>query len=299
MLDFATDSTGILAARASSLAARSHSFTTSSSEAIGWVEPFETIPIDRDPETVAEILTNIGSVYYEGGRYRQALDLYRKAMASIQASGAMHIWPRAATHMHMLLVEMGNFSEARRLESEIRSGWNENDARHHMSTLEGNVALMHFHLGDMDSAKKHAQISLDNSEMYVHRVTALAVIGMACLDSGQLAEATKCAAEITGGNNNKLSRFGDVSYAEIFLARWHARYHRVAKAAEELRCAIGECEDRDIGGWLRMRLELAFILRRSDPYFAESTAMTVRERALAIGAAPTVARADALLARLS
>ncbi len=298
MIKLSRNTKGILSARAASLAARSHSFTTSSSQAMDWVTDAENVALSEgEPELAAEILTNIGSVYYEGGRYHRSLELYKEATARINASGALHIWPRTATHMHMLLVEMGRFEEARKLETEIRAGWIEGDARHHLSTLEGNVALMFFHLGESESAKKHAYLSLQNSEMHVHRITALAMFGFACLENGQLLDATRYADQITGNLEKSIRRFGDFSYAEIFIARWHSRYNRFSEAVNELKGAIQDCTDRDVGGWLRLRLELAVLLRQREPSFSERTAIEVRQRATQMGAAPTVARADALLAR--
>jgi tetratricopeptide (TPR) repeat protein len=298
MITFATKASGLLAARASTLAARCHSVTTSSSEAIRWVEQVEeSLSTSSDPEAAAEIMTNIASVYYEGGRYHRALELYKRATTCIQSAGALHIWPRNATHMHMLLVEMGDFEYARQLEREIRAGWVEGDAGHHISTLEANVALMHYHLGQIELMRKHAQMSMQYPEMYVHRITCLALLGIADLEGGQLSAASARANEITCDGETSVRRFGDFSYVEIFLSRWHARCGRYSIAADGLSRAKDAASDRDLGGWLRLKLELATLTRRSDPMSAQKAAVEVRDHAREIGATPTVERANLLIAR--
>ena len=259
-----------------------------------------TLVADASPEIAADMLTNIGSVYSDAGEYQRALQLYNDALALIQSSGALHIWPRTATHKHMLLVEMGQFRDARALAGDISAAWNEDDSYQHISTLERNIALMYYHLQDYERSSIHANNSLSNGHnirFYSHRLTATALIGIAHLEAGRLSAASKSAADLLDQIGPRPKRLGDYSFVEIFLARWHTRCGRLKEATESLEAALKDCVNRDVGSYLRMKVEYARLMRRSDPVLAATLAKEVHEAAVRIGARPTAEQSELVLAR--
>jgi tetratricopeptide (TPR) repeat protein len=302
LVNYAANWGGVLSAQALGLAARIRSYTTSYIEALPWAEHAERmLAADVSPEIAADVLTNVGSVYSDAGEYDRALRLYNDALGLIQASGALHIWPRTATHKHMLLVEMGLFGDARAIAADISAAWNEDDAHQHISTLEGNIALMYYHLQDYEQSLIHANNSLStggNLRLYSHRLTATALIGIAHLEAGRLSAANKSAADLLDQIGPFPKRLGDYSFVEIFLTRWHVRCGRLKEATDSLEAALKDCVNRDVGSYLRMKVEYARLLRRSNPALAATLAKEANEAAVRIGARPTADQSELLVGRI-
>jgi tetratricopeptide (TPR) repeat protein len=247
------------------------------------------------------VLTNAGAVYYEAGHFDRAQASYDHALTLIQEAGALHIWVSTATNKHALLVDRGLFDDARALQDEIIAVSVEEDAARYLATLEGNVALMHYYLGDLKRTKQYVDASLRHADrfgMHHHRLSSRALLGLIALEEARLSEANDHAKWIGEQSGRDRMRTGDFSFIEIFLARWNTRLGRKQQAISDLEMAIDDCRERDFAAGLRMRLELASLLRKDAPLRAKQIALDVKERARLFGIHPVKEAASSVLLRL-
>jgi tetratricopeptide (TPR) repeat protein len=130
-------------------------------------------------------------------------------------------------------------------------------------------------------------------------IAAYAILGLHALERGQLPEARRCRAEILSLFEERNFWVGDFSYAERFLARLAEVEGERGRALARLDHAIAAYDGRDVLCWSRLQLERARLLLALDRAEACRAARRVRSRAVAAGARPLVAQADAILARVA
>jgi tetratricopeptide (TPR) repeat protein len=291
--------TGDRRALALSYTARMSSWAQTYQTGMKWAVEAEQSLLCEDLEATADVYGNIAGVYYDAGEYSRSLELFNTSLEYIVRAGAMQIWPRTATNKLAVLVDIGRFDEARLLADEVLAKWSDADSPQHLATMYGNLAIIDFYLQDIHRMRDHAQYSLTwaTSGMSAHRVSSGALLGMAALEEGKIEEASDYA-QLISDEVGARQRAGDFSWQEIFLARLRLRRGQLREALEGARTAADECRNKDVGGWLRLQLEVARILRRTKPAEAKTLADSVKQYARRIGARPLEEAASGLLFRL-
>jgi tetratricopeptide (TPR) repeat protein len=247
-------------------------------------------------EDAAATIGHMAAVSYVAGDYTRPLQLYDEALSLIKSSGAMHLWARTATDKIAVLVDTGNFYEARIIASEFLEKWGDDYTDHYRATTHANCAIMHYHLGELAEAEARAQLAVHFAQkcgpaLYT---ATLPLLGLIQLDQGNISEAKRHYLELRERSQN---RFGDRSQADIFAARWLIRINP-DQAIDQLRQAVYRCEEQSFGGWLQLRLELARHLRRRQPAEARAIAEATKATAREVGYVLAYENAAALLAKM-
>ncbi|HEX6938065.1 MAG TPA: hypothetical protein VF158_01540, partial [Longimicrobiales bacterium] len=129
--------------------------------------------------------------------------------------------------------------------------------------------------------------------------TAWSILGLCALDRGDYAEARHCRREVMLRYEVKDFWAPDLSYIEMFLARQTALEGEPEQALDRLERAIAAYEDREVCCRSRLQLERARLLMDIDPRESRRQAEEVRVRAVRMEAQPLIAKAEAILARVS
>ena len=284
------------------LAARLHATIHSARSANTLVsELLSDVNAIGEHERRLRILAMIAAIQYEAGQLRDANLTHRRMLSDIQNIGAMSLWPIAACHMHMLLVEQGEYDEAETLASTVISRASDVDAIRELVALHANRAGMQFDLGQYDQARVSSQTAVRQ----IRRTTSvwselgvLGVLGLSSLELGRSSEASEMAASAQARIEQLGFRACDLSYPEMLIARVTVLHNKRDAAISRLVEAVCEYENRDVICQLRLKLELARTLKPVDRKEARRHAIEVYEKSHTIGARPIADRADSLLHRL-
>jgi hypothetical protein len=291
---------GSLDARA--LAARAHSSVHSSVEAQELcAELMPRLETTHSSELRIRILTVIGLIEYEAGNVQTSEIIHERALREIKKVGAMNLWPLVATHAHMLMVEQGQYVKAKMLGNEIEARAHSIGDHYTLAVLHANTTWMLYESEDYPSAAECAEkvIPAVRSSGWTWIDLALTgMLGLCKLQQGNVAGARQLACEVSGRLLGVRRRMGDTSYAELLIARISALINSRQTAIARLRKIIEEYGDREAVCRLRMRLELALILKHIDKTAARHEARDVFEIARRFNTLPIAERADALLRRL-
>jgi hypothetical protein len=213
----------------------------------------------------------------------------------------MSLWPLAAAHTHMFLVEQGKYADADQLGAEIRTRAEEMSAIHALVVLNANTAVKYYEMGDYPSCRQAAELALMNverSESLPLKLSVLGILGLCALEQGHRNEAFTIAQSAITARGPLQVRLTDSSYLEILLSRVDMLKTKPAEAIDRLRSALEYYADGDVVCRLRIQCELARVLKTTDRNEARRHAKEVYEKARAIGARPLADRADSLLHRL-
>jgi tetratricopeptide (TPR) repeat protein len=260
-------------ALALSYAARSEAIGGASEQAVVWARESEDVLDDQTSDSLAEVKANLAAVYYLAGEYQTAYKQFSEALALFQSSGDLHHFTRVGADMVALLVDTGRFVEARRLAAEIHASWSEDDSHQVLATTHANLAVMQCDLGDYQQAQENAERALECAERGAKGLLATihALLGIALLENGSLSLA-RTHYDWIALHEKALDHIRSPSHAlvDCFVARYLSRRGDTSAARQRLVEAAAHTAEHDFGGWLRLRLELAKTVRRSDPLFLKN-----------------------------
>jgi len=280
-------------------AVKAHCLTRSSSEAEGWAQELVLRCDDiEDHELRIHVLGVVGLVAYDSGHLSKADALHRRALAEIHEVGAINTWPLTASNHHMLLLELGKFDEAALLSTEINRRASVMDTPQTLAVTAANDASMLYEVRRFSEAKAAVNKGLESdkrSNFVWVKLVLYGTAGLIAIEEGQLDRAS----ELAEFGQTQIARMGfrvfDVSQMEILIARVASIRQKRAEAIERLQTAILEYHDRDLMCRVKMRLELARLLRPVDRSRARQEAADVFRIATAMGARPLAERADSFL----
>jgi hypothetical protein len=118
------------------------------------------------------------------------------------------------------------------------------------------------------------------------------------LEQGKLADAFQHADQGEAMLNQIGIRGWDLSHLEILISRARILRNKRDEGVARLLNALSEYADREVLCHLKIKCELARVLKSTDRNEARRHAKEVYEKASAIGARPLAERADSLLHRL-
>jgi tetratricopeptide (TPR) repeat protein len=162
-----------------------------------------------------------------------------------------------------------------------------------------NLAMMYLEAEEYERALQTIRSSTAAS--HVRSLRGLfhrnALIGLASLELGLLAQAFEAKREIELQLNSHSYWSSDVSYVEMFLARMLAMEGQPAAARERLKTAIDIVGPRDVLCRARLELELARIELKVDTRAAVDRAARMLRRLQGTGARPLIDRFEDVLDR--
>jgi DNA-binding SARP family transcriptional activator/tetratricopeptide (TPR) repeat protein len=246
--DIGTDALRMAAAAMSFLGIQSA--VNSIRTAVAWAEQL------HDTELLIKCLRASGAVHYNCGRFVEAREAYKKAIAIVQSTGAILYMPYVVSAYASLLMEMDCDDEAQRLlESVLNSALLAEQSDY--TTALCNLAILAYQRGMYLQCTSLAAAAFNDEVAGTWLEIALrGVWGLSLLELGSVIEAKNHAmhAERLLPRSNP---YGDLSYGYLLIARTRALQGKTAEFIPVLRKAIQSRGESDPIGTNRLKLALA------------------------------------------
>jgi CHAT domain-containing protein/Tfp pilus assembly protein PilF len=212
------------------------------------IEVLSRIRGEKDKE-VTVVKINLGTVLYNQGRYREALNLFLDALPQVGPGHPMYI--SMCNNIGTLYVDLNDFVLAEHYLSKVVSQSKKADGfEPEMYIPLGNYGLAHLHLGNLKKAElllkeALALIEKNQSKENSNYATALLNLGLVYQASGQLAKASetinkahsifiKIYSEAHQNTNQALTQFGNLLVDRHYFGQAEASLVSANKISQHL-----------------------------------------------------------------
>lgn len=246
------------------------------------------------PLTQSLALFSKGTLLLLGGNLLEAKQSLGRAMELAQSSGDHR--RLSATYMNsaVTLIELGEYRAARTMLDAVLASPN----RAHRLRALTNLAILHYETGDDALTLNTVQAILTANVSYgsaKYSAIAPALAGLVYLRNHDLEQARGRLAWLQSNSKETDYTYGDASYTVSFVARMLAVEGSVSEALKLLDEATVKSLPRDRMCALRLTCTQAEILLGYDRDRAYAMAKALLRDALSMHAAPTAARAKAIV----
>ncbi|HEY8485189.1 MAG TPA: AAA family ATPase [Longimicrobiales bacterium] len=266
------------------------------------LEALEYAERSGDPRAKLAALSSRAVGWFFQGR----IDLAEEGLLAVLELAERAAWVEGKllhqNSLGVVLTEKGDHAEAERLFREALGIAAAAGANHELPIFYCNLSVLYYEVPDLRRAREAAErfLSCPQTEGTLWGLIMVwGILGLCALEEGDVAEAERCRREVLTHLGARDYWVTDLSYPEMLLARCAALEGEVERAVSRLERVIAAYQERDVFCCSRLELERARLLLDRDPEEARRVAGRIRGRAAAMGARPLVAKADAILERLS
>jgi len=243
-------------------------------------------------------LMALGDAYVYAGCLASAEYCYYKAESHVRSIGSIAFLPRLHHNQSIVALEKGESERALALLARA------DEASGDAALAEGFSALSYANLywerGQWNEARASAMKILDaRAEIpWWSRAVAHGFAGLSELECGRLAKASRHRDAVLEELSRTGQVFGDLSYPEMLIARLASLEGRRSEAVARLSNVIDAYGNREACCRIRLLVERARLLAKTDPNAAYDAAVDARNRAAVAGAVPLRERAEAIIGRM-
>ncbi len=248
----------------------------------------ELLPAGADPELVVPTLHNLAIAYASQGRYREASDWFRAALAQVRGTASPRA-PLYLSNLAFLELELGDLAEARRAAEEGLAASQRFANRAQEATCVEALAECLALAGDLDGALvmlKRAEEVRDQLRMEVITSDLLAARGRIFCARGQFLRALEFLSqaverESARPDSPRLTSFrAQLAWCELRAGRAHAARRRLTDLLAVVERGENEDERMRVHWWLAESLIALGERRAAEPHLATALGL-VRERGYA------------------
>jgi DNA-binding SARP family transcriptional activator/Tfp pilus assembly protein PilF len=243
------------------------------------------LPAGADPELVVPTLHNLAIACASQGRYREASEWFRAALAQVRGTASPRA-PLYLSNLAFLQIELGDLGEARRAAEEGLAAAQRFANRAQEATCVEALAECLALSGDPDGALAHlkrAEELHDQLRMQVITADLLAARGRVFCARGQYLRAVEflseaVARESTRPDSPRLTSFrAQLAWVELRAGRAHAARRRLTELMPIVERGENDDERMRVHWWLAESLLALGERRAAEPHLETALAL-VRER---------------------